>query len=101
MGGDRRHRPTQGRQHLLLQNHKEGWRGVGAGELLTEVSTEGAPSLGASITLSSLQEAESVATAITAGHDCYSTKPVPTMEVGKEKTRHCRTNESGVAYHSD
>lgn len=47
-------------------------------------SVQSAPSLGASITLSSLQEAESVATALTAGHDCYSTKPVPMMEAGRE-----------------
>ena len=31
VGGDGRHRPTRGRQHLLLQNHKQGWQGVGAG----------------------------------------------------------------------
>lgn len=95
------------RQHVLLQNHKQGCRGAGAGYLLTEVSTEDAPSSASPSPFSPYKRQrawlqQSLLAMIAAAQNPFPRKcPQMTMEVGKEKTCHCRANESGDGYHSD
>lgn len=92
---------------MCCDSHKQGSRGAGAGCVLTEVSTEDAPSVASPSPFSPYKRQrawlqQSLLAVIAAAPNLFPSKcPQMTMEGGKGKTRHCRANESGDSYQSD